>query len=107
MNDGVDLADVGQELVAQALAFAGAFHEARDVHELDHGEDGALRAHDPRQRVEPRVGHLHDAGVGLDRGERIVRHERLGGGQRVEEGGLADVGKADDAESKHDGIRCG
>ena len=31
----------------------------------------------------------------------IVRREHAGGGERVEERGLADVGKSDDAESEH------
>ena len=49
------------------------------------------------ERVQPRVGHLDDADVRLDRAERIVLGRDAGLGQRVEEGGLADVGQADDA----------
>ena len=33
MGDGVDLADVGEELVAEPLALGGAAHEAGDVDE--------------------------------------------------------------------------
>jgi hypothetical protein len=44
-----------------------------------------------------RIGHLDDAHVGLDGAERIVFRRDAGLGQRVEEGGLADVGQADDA----------
>ena len=33
MGDGVDLADVGEELVAEPLAFRGAAHQAGDVDE--------------------------------------------------------------------------
>ena len=46
---------------------------------------------------QPRVGQLDDADVGLDGAERIVLGRDAGLGQRVEEGGLADVGQADDA----------
>ena len=55
------------------------------------------------QLVQPRVGHRHDADVGLDRGERIVRGEHVVAGQRVEQGGLADVGQADDADGQTHG----
>ena len=37
VGDGVDLADVGEELVAQALALAGAAHQAGDVDEFELG----------------------------------------------------------------------
>lgn len=40
MHDGVALANVGEELVPQAFARGGPFHDARNVHELQ------LRVHD-------------------------------------------------------------
>ena len=52
--------------------------------------------------VEPRVRHLDDADVRLDGAERIVRRRDAGLGQRVEQGGLADVGQADDAALQAD-----
>ncbi len=102
MNDRVHLPDVGQELVAQPLAFAGALHQSGDVDELDCGRHGPLRVHDLGQRIQPGIGDLDDAGVRLDGGKRIVRHQRLGGREGVEERGLADVGQSDNSESKHD-----
>ena len=39
MGDGVDLADVPEELVAQALALGGALHQAGDIDELELGMD--------------------------------------------------------------------
>ncbi len=98
VRDRIGLADVREELVAEALALRGAGHEARDVDELDRGRQDFLRLRDRRQRVEPRVGHRHDADVRFDRAERIVRRcgvLRLR--QGVEERGLADVWKPDDA----------
>ena len=35
LHDGVGLADVGEELVAEALALRRAAHESGDVHELE------------------------------------------------------------------------
>jgi hypothetical protein len=101
VDDGVDFADVGQELVAQALALAGAAHEAGDVVEVDgvvHDVRGADRL---RHAVEAVVDHRHDGHVRLDGRERVVG--RLGGRvgpirQRVEERRLARVGHPDDPD---------
>ena len=98
MDDGVDLADVGEELVAEALALGRAAHQAGDVDEFQCRRHHLLRLRDPRHHVEARIGHRYAADVGLDRAERIVG--RGGGGrlgQRIEEGRLADVRQADDA----------
>ena len=43
LDNGVDLADVAQELVSQALPLARAAHKARDIHELDHRRHEFLR----------------------------------------------------------------
>ena len=51
---------------------------------------------------EPRIRHRHDADVGIDGAERIVRRFRFpGAGDGVEQGGLADVGQTDDSGSEH------
>ncbi len=39
MGDGVTFADIGQELVAQTLAFGGAFDETGDIDEGHAGRD--------------------------------------------------------------------
>ena len=49
VDDRVGLADVGEELVAQALALGRAGHQAGDVDELDDRRDDALRLDDRRQ----------------------------------------------------------
>jgi hypothetical protein len=86
-----------KELVAQAFALAGASHQAGDVDELDDGRQDALGLDDLGQRLQPRVGQLDHADVGLDGAERVVLGGDAGLGQGVEQGGLADVGQADDA----------
>src|SRR5688572_13784033 len=97
MGDGVGLADVGEELVAEAFALRGARHQTRDVDELDHGRYGLLRLFDAGDRVKARVGDRHDADIWLDGAERIVLGRDAGLGERVEQGGLADVRQPDDA----------
>ena len=48
--------------------------------------------------LQPLIRHGDDADVGLDGGKRVIRGQRAGGGQRVKEGALADVGQADDSD---------
>jgi hypothetical protein len=55
VDDGVHLADVGEELVAEALALAGAADQAGDVDELDLGLDLLRRLGDRGDSVEPIV----------------------------------------------------
>jgi hypothetical protein len=108
VDDRVDLADVAEELVAEPLALARTLHEAGDVDEAELGRDDLGRLGDAGQRVEARVGDRHLAHVGLDCAEGIVgRLRRLGLGQRVEEGRLADVGQADDAAFEAHGSLSG
>ena len=70
-HDRVDLADVGEELVAETLALAGAFDEPADVDDLDRGVHDVLRLRHRGEPVEPLVGHLGDADVRVLRGERV------------------------------------
>ncbi len=49
MGDRVDLADIGEELVAETLALRGAAHEPGDVDEGEAGRDDLGRAGDGRR----------------------------------------------------------
>ena len=107
VRDGVHLADVGQELVPQPLALGSALHQPGDVHELHARGRHFLRLVDLGELVETLVRHVHHAHVRIDGGEGIVRGLRAGRGERVEDGGLADVRQADDTAVKtHDITPC-
>ena len=97
MDDRVHLADMGQELVAQALALARAAHQTRDIHELHDRRGGLFRVVQVGQRLEPLIRHGDHADVGVDRAEGIVRALRARLRDRVEQGGLADVRKPHNA----------
>src|SRR6478736_5044838 len=101
VDDGVDLADVGEELVAEPFALGGALHQPGDVDELDRGGDRLLRIDDLGELGQARVRDGDDAGVRLDRGERVVRDQRAGLGEGVEEGRLPDVRETYDSEAQH------
>ena len=97
MDDGVHLADIAEELVAQAFTRGGTAHEAGNVHERQLRLDDLGAARDLGDGIQPRIGHRDLADIRLDRAERIVRRlRRLRFRQRVEQGGLADIGQPDD-----------
>src|ERR1035438_8059110 len=98
VNERVHLADVAEELVAETLSMGGAFYQPCDVHELE--GRGNLRADlgDLGNLGQSRLGHTHDAEVGLDRAKRVIlRGCLVRAGDSVEECGLPDVREADNA----------
>ena len=97
MHNGVALPDVGQKLVAQALALGGALDQAGNVHKFHHGGGGLLGVVHLGQRVQPVVGYGHHAHVGVDGAEGVVGALSAGVGNGVEQGALAHVGKAHNA----------
>jgi hypothetical protein len=98
VDDRVDLADVGEELVAQALPLRRATHQAGDVDEFQRGGDDFDRLADLGEHIQPRIGHADAADVRLDRAERVVRRLRRGGrGQRIEKRRFADIRQPDNA----------
>jgi len=107
IDDAVGLADVGEKLVAETLAFGSARDEPGDVHELHDRRRHLLGTRKLRDPREPRVGHGHDAHVRVDGAERIVLSRDRGPGERVEQRGLADVGQADNTASQTHFLRAG
>ena len=101
VEQGIDLAHVTQEAIAESFALAGAFDEAGDVHHLQHARHDLARAGEARDLVKRRVRHRRAPHVGLDGAEGIVADlGRAARDQRVEERGLAHIGQAHDAAPK-------
>ncbi len=96
----VGLANVAEEAVAEALAATRAAHQAGDVGEGDRGGDHLRWLEERGEPVETRIRYGNDAGVRLDRGERIVADGRAGLRHRVEQRRLSGVGQADDADGE-------
>ena len=94
----VGLADVGEELVAEALALVRARHQAGDVVDLDRVRDDARGPDRARHGVEPLVATGTHRDVRLDRREGVVRGLRAGRRERVEQRRLARVGHPDDPD---------
>jgi len=100
VNNGVDLPDLGEKLVAQPFALGRPLHESGDVDELDAGGDRLRRPGQFGNAGEPVVGNRHDPHVRVDRTEGVVVGLGPGTAQRIEDGRLADIGEADEAALK-------
>ena len=97
VEDGVHLADVAQELVAQAFALAGAADDAGDVHQTDDGGDDLLALDELLERGQPGVRHGDHADVRLDGAEGVVGRLDPRRREGVEERALSDVRETDDS----------
>ena len=105
LHDGIDFADMAEELVAEAFALAGAFDQTGDIDEFDGRGNGLFRLGKRGQSVKSWVGNADDADVRFDRTERKIGRLRLAGaGDGVEEGGFTDIGQPDNSGLEH---RCG
>ena len=97
MDDGVALADVAEELVAEAGTLACALDKTRDIDKFDDGGSLLLGSIHLGELVEALVRNGHHADVRLDGAEGVVGAFRARVGDRVEESGLADIRQSDDS----------
>ena len=97
VSDCINLADMRQELVTEALALGCTAHQTGDIDEGQPGRNGFRALTDLGKLVEARIRHAHFADVRLDGAKRVVgRLGRRSLRQRIEEGGFADVRQAHD-----------
>ena len=95
MCDGIDLADVLEEFIAEALALGRALDEAGDIDEAHGGRRRLLRLVELMQDLEARVRYGYDADIRLDRAEREVCGLSAGFRDGIEKRALADIRQAD------------
>ena len=96
LADSVSVADVCQELIAQALALVCALDQASDIHKLNGCRHDATRIDNLGQLLEPCVGYVNDAYVRVDGSKRIVCGQATLAGQRGEQRGFTNVWQAND-----------
>ena len=97
MDDGVNLTDICQELVAQALTLGCALDKSCDIHELDHGGCHLFRVIHLTQKTDPLIRYRYHADIGVDGAEWIVCCLCAGLGQRIKKCALAYIRKSDNA----------
>ena len=72
VEDGVRLAYVGKELVAQSFPLAGSLDQSGDVDNLDGGRHDASRVDQLGELVQPFIGDGDDTDVGFNGAEGEV-----------------------------------
>ncbi|CAI8403649.1 MAG: Uncharacterised protein [Cyanobium sp. ARS6] len=108
VDDGVDLADVGQKFVAQPFTLTGSLHQAGDIDELHTCGDGFGAVTQIREPLQPGIRNRHGSDIRLDGAEREIGSLGLSiGHQGVEESGLAHIGQTDDSGFEHGGKSIG
>ncbi len=102
VHDGIDLADVGEELVAKAFPLTRASNKAGDIDEFNRGRDDFIRLGDLAKRVQTSIRNLNDAHVWVDRAKRIVCRLSLARARKsVEQCAFAHIGETYDTSLKH------
>ena len=95
MQDGIGLADIGQKLIAQPLAFARALDQTGYVHNLNCCRNHPFGMYQRLQHLKSGIRHSSRADIGFDGTEREIGRLSLSGADTVEEGGFPYVGKSD------------
>ena len=72
MYNSVHLTDIGKELIAQSLSFAGSFYKSRDIHKLDHRRSHFFGVIKVSQQFQPFIRYCHHAHIGINGTEGIV-----------------------------------
>src|SRR2546425_6579500 len=105
MDEGVRLAQVIKELVAQAAALVGLRNEPRDIEQFHGDEPRASPARsvvrlagNPELGVRTRLAHVGHTAVRFDRGERIIRNLNRNERRRSEESRLPHIRFPDDPQ---------
>jgi hypothetical protein len=96
MRDGIDFADMGQELVTQSLAFRSPGDQSGNVDELEGCRQYPLRPDDLGQLRQTRIRYRHHPGIGLDGAERKIGRSDSGFGQGIEKSRFTDIRQSDD-----------
>ena len=96
MDNGIGLANIGQELVAKACTLTGTLHQTGNVHELNDRRGLFVRLIDLCQLVQPCIWHCYHAHVGVNGAEGVVGAFSTSVGDGVEQGGLANIRQSHD-----------
>ncbi len=97
LKNGVDFTDMGEELIAEPLPFAGSFDDTGDIHQFEHGGQNSLRSDLRGNPLKASIWNTDNSFIGFDRAKRVIGGlSPLGTGEGIEKCTLANVGQADD-----------
>ena len=84
VDDGVGLADISQELIAQAFALGRTLDEARNINNLHRGGNDTTRMDQLGKPCQSFVGHSDDTDIGFNGAEGEIGGLRLCVTQAIE-----------------------
>ena len=84
MSDGICFTNISQELIAEAFAFGGTFHQTRNINKLHRRWNDTLGPDDFRKLIQTRIGHWHDTRIWLDGAEGKILGGDAGLGEGIE-----------------------
>ena len=96
VDDGIRLADIGEELVAKAFALRGPFDKTGNIYYLDRCRDDAPGMDKFGKFIQSLIGHSDDAHLRIDGTKREISCLSLCARQTVEKSGFAHVRQSDD-----------
>jgi len=103
LDDGVNLADGGEEFVTESSALRSSFYKSGDVDKFDGGWDDLCGIGHLREFVQAVIRDGDHAHIGVDGAEGIVRSLGIASaGEGIKEGGFPDIGHSYDSGLEHD-----
>ena len=84
MDDGIHLADIGQELIAKSFALGSALNQPCDIDKFDNSRRNLFGMVHLAKQTDPFIRDCHHAHIGVDGAEGIVCRLCASFGQRVE-----------------------
>ena len=72
LHNGIRLADIGKELIAEACTLCSALHQTGNIHKLNGSRNNALSLAYLRQHRQTLIRHFHHTHIRVNSAERIV-----------------------------------
>lgn len=106
MKDGIELEDIGEEMVKEKLEFRWEEKEEGNIEEVDKGRDDLIREGNKRNLVMERIWKGKLEGVRINGEERIIWGMWGGSiGKRVEKSRIEKIWKKEDEEFEKNDIK--
>ena len=90
----VHLTDMGQELIAQALALGGTLYKTCNIHKAHGSRHNFAGLEHIAQNIQAFIGNINNTHIGLDSAKGIIGSLSASLSNRIKQGALAHVRQA-------------